>query len=206
MTYDFGRYEAGEITQEELMNSVLETVSTEHPNVLRVMHALEGESDRGVALAGVAFVDEILKNLLNTYFKFGVKRFGAVRDEETVVKSANELLSLKDLGGFYTKLNLAYVLGLLGQKTFHNLKVAGNIRNDFAHHLDVSDFNNELIKQKVKRFKGPLEAVGSSDPNETNKLLFVAALGGALTLVVGLTTMLEKGIPIHKMIIFEDDV
>ncbi len=202
---DFEKYEAGEITQQEIMDAVLNTVSTEHPNVVRVMDALRYESDRGVALAGVAFVDEILKNLLETYFKFGVKRFGAVRDQKAVIKSARELLSFKDLGSFYTKLNLAYVLGLLSQKTFHNLKIAGNIRNDFAHQLDVSNFNDEPVKQKVKRLRVPLDAIESSDPDETNKLLFVAALGGALTLVVGLTTMLEKGIPIHRMIIFEDD-
>ncbi len=202
---NFANYLSGEITQEELTASLLENFTPEHPKIVEMMAALKNESDRGIALAGLAFFDEALKELLLEYFKFGVSRFGVERTEKGVISAGKELLRFENLGNYFNKLNLAYVLGLIQETTFEDLKVAGNIRNKFAHHINISSFKDKRISSLLKNIKMPLEGIENFGPDEIDRHTFVGFLGGAFVIVVGMTTMLQKGFPVHMMNLRETD-
>ena len=195
----------GKISQEELKSSILEEVSVKGTKATTVMGALINESDRGVALAGLAFFDKALEELLLEYFRFGVGRFGYVRTTESVEKSAKQLFQFGNMGSFNIKLNLAHAIGLLEEETLENLKMANRIRNRFAHDLEVSSFDNPVIIQLVSNLKTDFEPEDSESLREANKHRFVYALGAAFTLVIGMTAMLQRGLPIHLVMMSESE-
>ena len=57
------------------------------------------------------------------------------------------------LGSFSAKIRLAYLLGLISEECFRDLENMKNIRNQFAHHLDVGSFEVPTIADKCKNFK-----------------------------------------------------
>ncbi|MCY2952357.1 MAG: MltR family transcriptional regulator [Planctomycetota bacterium] len=90
-------------------------------DVARLVEDFEKETDRGVALLGAAFLDDVLDVMLRAHF---------IEDGDVV----NKLISPgRPLESFGARTHLAYCLGLLGKDIYHDMNMIREIRNDFAH-------------------------------------------------------------------------
>lgn len=69
------------------------------------------------------------------------------------------------LSTFSAKIEIGYALGLYGRKTRNRLRVAKNIRDDFAHAAEPLDFDASSISNHCKKLE-PNSANNSDDPRE----------------------------------------
>jgi DNA-binding MltR family transcriptional regulator len=118
----------------------LATLTELSTDVARLVDELEKETDRGVALVGATFLDDVLDVMLRALF---------AGDGE----AANKLLSPgRPLESFGSRAHLAYCVGLLGRDTYHDINLIREVRNDFAHRKPV-DFAHAEIRDKCRRLK-----------------------------------------------------
>jgi len=109
-------------------------------DVARLVEDFEKETDRGVALLGAAFLDDVLDVMLRAHF---------IEDGDVV----NKLISPgRPLESFGARTHLAYCLGLLGKDIYHDMNMIREIRNDFAHRQPTS-FELEEISLKCRKLK-----------------------------------------------------
>lgn len=109
-------------------------------DVSRLVSDLEKETDRGAALLGAAFLDDVLDVMLRGYF---------IDDPEAV----NKLCGMgRPLESFGSRTHLAYCLGLLGKDVYHDVNLVREIRNDFAHR-HPANFEFPEVKAKCIRLK-----------------------------------------------------
>ncbi|HZZ45146.1 MAG TPA: MltR family transcriptional regulator [Tepidisphaeraceae bacterium] len=101
---------------------------------------LERETDRGAALLGVAFIDDVLDAVLRAHF---------VDDEKAVHKLLGPGRPVESFG---TRTHLAFCLGLLGPDTYSDMNLIREIRNEFAHRQPVS-FEGEMVKSRIERLR-----------------------------------------------------
>jgi DNA-binding MltR family transcriptional regulator len=103
-----------------------------------LLRELSGESDRGAALIGAAYIDDSLKHVF-------LSRLGG--DEKTK-------LSLLDfdgpIGSFSSRIKLAYCLGWIGTEFRSDLDTLRGIRNDFAHERAAISFSTESVRDRCK--------------------------------------------------------
>jgi DNA-binding MltR family transcriptional regulator len=105
---------------------------------------LSPETDRGCALMAAAYLDSRLGEWLALYF---------VDDP----KVANKLLSQEGpLSTFSSRIELAYLLGLLSPRESQALNLIRKIRNEFAHIPEPTSFGH----QKIASWCKSLEALG----------------------------------------------
>ena len=99
------------------------------------------ETDRGMAIASVCFLDEILEKLLRAAYR---------KDKRIkILFGSNQILH-----SYYNKVHIAYFSGLVPEAIFEDMKIVGEIRNKFAHFvLDVASFDDEVIVGKINTFK-----------------------------------------------------
>ncbi|CAE6864526.1 hypothetical protein IQ288_05105 [Burkholderia sp. R-69980] len=106
----------------------------------RFINEVEGESARGAVLTIVSFIDELLIDILNSYFPN---------------KSHSERL-LCELDGCLSTImhraNIAFALSLLREREFKAIKALARIRNEFAHKWDGTSFDNKVISKFVNSF------------------------------------------------------
>lgn len=103
-----------------------------------ILKELQSESDRAAAIVGVALLDAKLEQAFRTVMLDGL--------------SENELKDLFEgptapLGSYAGKVRVAHALGIIGDKSFADLKKLGAIRNRFAHQLDITSFEDEDVPQ-----------------------------------------------------------
>jgi hypothetical protein len=101
---------------------------------------LEQESDRGAALVGLAFLDELLKRL-----------FEAKMLDESIAKKL-----LKYPGALSTaaaRADVAYALGWIGAKTYRDLMTLKKIRNGFAHTHGPVKFTDAAVETLCARLE-----------------------------------------------------
>ena len=109
----------------------------------RFIEDLQKETDRGAALVGATFIDNVLESMLRAYF---------VDDKEIV----DELLNSNDLiGNLSVKGKMAYCLGLIGKENYRDINVIRKIRNEFAHLDKPVSFNMPNIKELCKVLISP---------------------------------------------------
>ncbi len=104
---------------------------------------LKGESDRGLALVGHAYLDDALDEFLHAYFL----------DDPEVVRQL--LRQGGPIGSFKTRCDLAYALGLLGPDMFSDLDQIREIRNEFAHRYSSLDFSTSPAFDRCQNLKIP---------------------------------------------------
>ena len=97
---------------------------------------LDEETDRGCALMAAAFLDTELSSLLKRRF---------VDDPRPV---ADLLRSSGPLGTFSSRIDLAYLLGLIGARVKRDLHLIRKIRNDFAHVHEPLSFESTNIRNR----------------------------------------------------------
>lgn len=109
--------------------------------VFRFRNHLDNETDRGSALMAAAFLDELLKDLLKCFL---------VDDQ----KSLKELFSgTGGLSSFSSRIELCYLLGLIPVNIKKDLHLIRKIRNEFAHSMDIIDFNHPSIAARCRELK-----------------------------------------------------
>ncbi|WP_281515897.1 hypothetical protein [Vibrio parahaemolyticus] len=105
---------------------------------------LTKESDRAAALMAGAYLDELLKTLIS----------------EQLVDDANIQKSVIGTGGaidsFSSRINLAYLLGLIPNNIRYDLDLIRRIRNEFAHTAGPMDFEKDSVRSRCFLFKAPL--------------------------------------------------
>lgn len=90
--------------------------------------------DRTVAILGAAFMEERVKELLEHFF--------------IDHKASSDLLNEELAFGYSVKIRTAFVLGLIGEGTYSDLKLIGAVRNIFAHDLQQRHFTDDDIKSR----------------------------------------------------------
>jgi len=106
----------------------------------RLVTDLECETDRGVALLAVAFLDDVLDVLLRASF---------VDDSEAV----NRLIGPgRPLESFGSRAHIVYCMGLLGADVYADINLIREIRNDFAHR-QPTNFDHGDIRLKCNKLR-----------------------------------------------------
>jgi hypothetical protein len=90
--------------------------------------------DRSMAIVAGAFVEDHLTTVLKSRFH---------HDEKIVREMFNKSGPLASFG---TKINLAFLTGLLSERACNDLRTILKIRNQFAHVLGVSTFEMQPVK------------------------------------------------------------
>lgn len=106
------------------------TIELPEPHFVHVMAEIERESERGAVLVAGAFLDVLLREVLETKF---------------LPDDAFRKLLFEDDGPiqpFSTRIHLAYGLGFFGYRAYEDLKIIKDIRNAFAHSPDRITFEN----------------------------------------------------------------
>jgi DNA-binding MltR family transcriptional regulator len=102
--------------------------------VMDFRHSLRNETDRGCALMAGEFLSNELAALLRRRFVHDAKACDAVLED------ANG-----SLASFSSRIEFAYLLGLIGPNARRELHLVRRIRNDFAHDYKPLDFNAEGV-------------------------------------------------------------
>ena len=95
--------------------------------------------DPSTAIIAASFVEDSLGRALAVKLPYYDREI-----EKKVFKSGA-------LNSFYNRIWVARTLNLVGPKTLKNLHIIREIRNDFAHSEQTTDFNTTKIKTKCDR-------------------------------------------------------
>jgi DNA-binding MltR family transcriptional regulator len=107
-----------------------------------LISVLNQESDRGLVLAGAAYIDDCLKALLK-----------ASLIEDTKVTDA--LLGTDgSLSTFASRMKLAYLLGLLEVDEYRDLELIRKMRNECAHSHQEVDLSRSPYRDRILELKG----------------------------------------------------
>jgi DNA-binding MltR family transcriptional regulator len=123
---------------------------------------LEKESDRGVALIGAAYLDEVLEQLLRA----------VLVDRK---KHVDDLLGCeRPLASFSARISMAYCLGLLDQDFYDDLQLIRKIRNDFAHRHEPASFELPTVRDRCLQLRSikrlpPLPPASGWTPSPRNR-------------------------------------
>jgi hypothetical protein len=103
----------------------------------------DGESDRSIVLVMGSLVETCLERALKHRLR---------KD----AKLSNELFNFSGpLGTFSSKIKIAYMMGMISEIAYKDLITYKDIRNKFAHTIDMIDFDTLSISAKCSNFKLP---------------------------------------------------
>ncbi|WP_305825787.1 MltR family transcriptional regulator [Massilia brevitalea] len=140
----------------------------------QVLHGINSESDRGCALFAAAYLDKALAELLRS------RMIQDKRLDEDIFSSQ------APLGTFSSRIKLTYYMGMITVEERKGLDTVRSIRNHFAHHPDVAQFSDQMIRDKCLNLF-PQEMAGGLN---TPRLRFVGAIAFLLGKIQG--SMLES--------------
>ena len=118
--------------------------------------SLKQETDRGCALMIASFLDSKLENLLRAGFVSSPK----VADENLGISGP--------LGTFSTRIDMSYLLGIIGPKIQRDLHLMRKIRNIFGHDYKLLSFNDDRVSNRcLELYHHTLET------NESPRKIFI---------------------------------
>jgi DNA-binding MltR family transcriptional regulator len=97
-------------------------------------------SDRAVAIIAGSLVEARLKEALESRFQRDPKI------ESEMFRSSGPL------GSFSAKIKLAFLIGALTPEAYKELDRLKDVRNKFAHHLDIKDFQSQRVSDLCNNF------------------------------------------------------
>jgi len=119
--------------------AMLDAAPPEHrqtlAEVIQFRETLSDETDRGAALMAAAFLDDRLRLLIE-------KRLVPAKN---ITSEAFEFNG--PLGSFSSRINFAFLLGLIPKNARRDLHLVRQIRNKFAHNAGPLDFDNKDVAQ-----------------------------------------------------------
>ena len=100
------------------------------------------ESDRGSVIVAAVFLENTISHLI-------VSRLRPVSTamEKKLFYNANA--PLKE---FSTKIDLAYLLGIIKKPVHQGFHLIRSIRNDFSHNIQTKNFEEESVQNRVRLF------------------------------------------------------
>jgi hypothetical protein len=110
-------------------------------HIQSAMRELATGSDRAVAIVGGSIVEMSLTDALKTHLHESKK----ITDE--LFRSAGAF------GMFATKVHLGLLIGLYGEAAHRDLIVIKDIRNAFAHSLEITNFQTPRIKDLANNLR-----------------------------------------------------
>ena len=134
---------------------------------------LDSESDRGCALMAAAFLDGELERQLRQF----------VVDNTHITDDI--FGQSRPIGTFSSRIDLAYLLGLIGSDAHRDLHLIRKIRNSFGHTHTPLTFEDESIASRCREMKNHFR-VGHA----TVRQLFASTAVGILSIIhAGMNTM-----------------
>jgi DNA-binding MltR family transcriptional regulator/predicted RNA-binding Zn-ribbon protein involved in translation (DUF1610 family) len=143
-----------------------------------VLQVLDHDSDRAVAI----IVGSMIEARLQRAILARVHRDKKI--EERCLQASGPL------GNFSTKIDLAFMLGIVSHTAHADLVLMKEIRNLFAHDLSVKDFRSQRMKDKADNFKLVETHVAEAKPSSDGT--FAPATFGHLEIPVMRATWVEK--------------
>ncbi len=106
-----------------------------------LLEEIENQSDRGAAIVGAAWLDEELIAAIKTKF---------IEDEKPTKNLFN---GTGPLSSFSSKIELAYLLGIVNKNHYSDLHKIRKIRNEFAHEItskeiETLNFSSAAIEHR----------------------------------------------------------
>jgi hypothetical protein len=139
---------------------------------------LDEETDRGVALMSAAFLEGELETLLREYF---------INDKAVV----GEFFSFNgSCGTFSSKIDMCYLLGLIGKRARRDFHLIRKIRNDFGHTATPLSFESQQISNRCKELY--YDAVGI---DVSPRVKFTRVAVGILAFIHGAYFQMKKCTP-----------
>jgi DNA-binding MltR family transcriptional regulator len=167
-------------TIQALTNALLETIA-ELPKTKINDHIIEitefriglaAESDRASGLMSAAFLEDYLSRLIGSFM---------VDDK----KVKHDIFSHNGpLGTFSSKIDMAFMLGLISNNTKRDLHLLRKIRNEFAHSAKPLEFTNSAINSRCGELSCAEHIPKTATPRTLfNRSMMVACQEMALTLI-----------------------
>jgi DNA-binding MltR family transcriptional regulator len=139
-------------------------------------HSLEEESDRGSALMAAAFIEEKIGELLQLFCVDNKKIYTRLFENNGA------------LATFSSKIDLAFLLGIIPKNIFDDLHLLRRIRNDFAHKASHITFESSPIKERCYSFSVLVKTQLRDHP----RAYFLRAMTVILTFIGGQSQNLKK--------------
>ena len=106
--------------------------------VFQFRQTLSPETDRGCALMAASYLDNQLTELLRQ------------RLVDSPKVAADLFENSRPLATFSSRIDLTYMLGLIGPKAHRDLHLIRRIRNDFGHNPNPLSFNDDPIANRCR--------------------------------------------------------
>lgn len=162
-------FESNDINQSKMFEEILTNISKDKnlkslskmisPDILQFNLILFKETDRGAALMAASYLEELLEKLLIKFF---------INDNGLTNKLLN---GYGGLSSFSSKIDLAFLLGLISKKTQNNLHLIRKIRNEFAHSADFIGFSKSSINNRCNELK-----CDNWQENNSSKDIFISVV------------------------------
>jgi DNA-binding MltR family transcriptional regulator len=140
--------------------------------------------DRVIVIMAVAYIEELLNQLLRGFFidEVGPAKPNAETEADRLLKPG------MPVGDFASKARLAYCLGLLWEEWYRDLKTIASIRNAFAHHFDDVSFSDPWVTDRCHELQIPkLSGFGefSQDQRPTPRDYFMESVSMLMSWIPG---------------------
>lgn len=103
-----------------------------------IIDEIEKAGDRAAVILAASLIEDRLEKAIKTF----------LHEDKDITPQIFE--GLGPLAGFSSKTRFGFLLGLYGESTRKTLERIGQIRNRFAHELDVSSFSHPRISGIVQ--------------------------------------------------------
>lgn len=149
------------------------------------------ESERGFVVVSHSILDTALSELLKNFL--------------VAVSSRDNLI--KNTSSFYHKTELCYRVGLISLNLKTDLLLINDIRNNFAHGIEIDSLNHKIIKPKTEELinnsidfiksiqDATKEIIGDYEENKQFFILAISWIFGALYYQIERTVHTEQQIP-----------
>lgn len=151
---------------------------------VQILETLDHDSDRAVAVIVGAMIENRLER--------GLK----VRMPTTDKDALNKVFQFSGpLGSFSAKIDVAYLNGLLTKDAYEDMVRFKDIRNKFAHKLDIRTFDSDSVRDSAKNFKLIEEYVAEAQPDTEGRIKALALDVGSKPAVFASNVTKRKKVP-----------
>jgi len=112
----------------------------------------EHDNDREIVIVGCAYIEDLIKDILESSF---------IDDEKEIKSLISE--STGSLSGLVPRARLLYLLYVIPKLIYEDIKIVGKIRNHFAHNVSAS-FNDNSVVQLCHNLKWHKESLFMEPP------------------------------------------
>lgn len=150
-----------------------------------IIAEIDAQTDRGAAVIAVAY----LENRLTALIQSRLHDISKVSDR--IFKGYGPL------GEMRSKIDMGYVMGFYGPRTYKDLTTLRRIRNDFAHDERPLDFQSQSIKARCDNLYLPTKILrmGETAPPTEPRDKFMCAVQLLLAFLLSETSANQEPIP-----------